>query len=358
MAKCFYCGKKSFRGIDWPIHPKDGIGTCCKECWRSRVAEVGLTKATGNIKLDKAAVEAYGKKARECYDWGDYEEALANLDKLVELSHKSKIREVHYGWYFLRGDCHMRLGHVEEAKSDLSIAEALYKEPLITSWSGLLSSAARGDVRMHIRSLLEMLGSYNSQACARVCSLLDEIVETYDLEGSASEELRQGWIEKGLYRLPGLIPHGGYHIPMWELEEVDPVRYFTYSGVSCILLGKFKKAIEYLEQLTKADPTNAAAYYFLGSARVKQYDETHAKGGIFLKRKLRILKSKAKNDFLKALSLSPNHILVSQIEKQISKLGESLRTIPLGKRAYCTRCGAELKEDAKFCHKCGQAVTS
>ena len=29
----------------------------------------------------------------------------------------------------------------------------------------------------------------------------------------------------------------------------------------------------------------------------------------------------------------------------------------MGKRAYCTRCGAELEEGANFCHICGQAVT-
>lgn len=327
MAKCFYCGKKSFRGIDWPIHPKDGTwGTCCKECWRSRVAEVGLTKATGDIKLDTATLNAYGKKAEQYYGQGNYEEALANLDKFFELYLKSKIRGTHHGWYLLRGDCHMRLGHIEEAKRDLSAAEAYCEKPLINSWAGLLTSAARGDVRMHIRSLLEILKSYNPQACARVCSLLDEIVETYDLEGSACKELRQG-LEKGLYMLPlerGLIPLGGAHVPMWELKEKDPVRYFTYLGVSYILLGKCQEAIKYLEQLTKAYPRNAAAYYFLGSARLKQYDETRAKGGIFLKRKLRILKSKAKNDFLKALSLSPNRNLVSQTEKQTRKLDEKI----------------------------------
>lgn len=324
MAKCFYCGKKSFRGIDWPIHPKDGTeGTCCKECWRSRVAEVGLTKATGDIKLDIAALNAYGKKARECYDQRSYEEALANLDKLFELYLKSKIRGIHYGWYLLRGDCHMRLGHIEEAKNDLSAAEFSYEAPLVNSWAGLLSSAARGDARIHIRSLLEILESYNPQACARVCSLLDEIVETYDLEGSACEELAHG-LEKRLFMSPQermLVTRGTLLIPMWELKKEDPVRYLTYLGLSRILLGKYKEAIKYLEQLTKADPTNAGAYYFLGSARLKQCDETHAKGGIFSKRKLRILKSKAKNDFLKALSLSSNRSLVSQIEKQIRKLG-------------------------------------
>ena len=107
MAKCFYCGKKSFRGVDWPIHPKDGIGTCCKEWWQSRVAEVGLTKATGDIKLDRQVRKVFlrlgliGEKASP--------EEIVEIGKTMAKAVREKPAVVDCAvWYFGKKVCKVK----------------------------------------------------------------------------------------------------------------------------------------------------------------------------------------------------------------------------------------------------------
>jgi len=75
-----------------PAHPRD-VGfdqnaLSCEECWRTRVASVGLTQATGDGRADGKRINEYKKNAERLKEAGDALGALDNYEKFVELSLK------------------------------------------------------------------------------------------------------------------------------------------------------------------------------------------------------------------------------------------------------------------------------
>ena len=157
VSKCFYC-KKSFSPFSkkWPIHPrdrayaiqdiKDHFGNlyedkgealaesikplkmrCCDKCWHIKVAEIGLTVATGDKKVDAGKVGGYIKNAIKCFRLGKFREALAEISCAEELSLKSLGTDLGYEAHQLAGECHSEMGNREEAIRERSLALEILK---------------------------------------------------------------------------------------------------------------------------------------------------------------------------------------------------------------------------------------
>jgi tetratricopeptide (TPR) repeat protein len=204
VSECFYCKKRhSIFSKKLPIHPtdraiviqdmKDRFGgfyedlgeeleeslksitiRCCDKCWRSKVAEVGLTKATGKKLVDAGNVGGYIKNANECFNLGKFREALEKISCAEELSLKSLDTDLGYEAHELAGDCQSELGNREEAIRELSLALELFEGTPIsvgsaTPWGVLYTLKkgwSRGDklseLNMKIQKLRDELGADRS----------------------------------------------------------------------------------------------------------------------------------------------------------------------------------------------------
>ena len=194
-AKCYYC--KKGHGIfskKMPIHPadraliakdlRDRFGGfyedggeeleesvkalkiwCCEKCWRSRVAGVGLTVATGDKRLDTNKVISYLVKARERFGFGEFSGALEEIFCARELALKSLDTDLGYEAHELAGDCYAGLGEREEALRELSLALKIFEEAPIkaggaTAWGVLYTAKeawSRGSKQSELKAKIQKL---------------------------------------------------------------------------------------------------------------------------------------------------------------------------------------------------------
>ena len=142
MADCHYCGKKlpMLGGRHFPAHPKD-VGFddsvfSCEECWRTRVAGIGLTVATGDKKADVESVKKYYKNALSFKKSSNIPGALDNYEKFVDLSLKClgyKLNPTQgSGWvsggdFDSMGDLYVAAGNMTKARESYQTALMLLK---------------------------------------------------------------------------------------------------------------------------------------------------------------------------------------------------------------------------------------
>lgn len=122
-----------------PAHPKD-VGfsegaLSCEECWRTRVAGVGLTLATGNGRADVAKVKEYKRNAEKLKEGDDTLGALDNYEKFVELSLKcigykrgAESPFVSAGDLDSMGDLYATAGSVEKSRESYQQAIRLLED--------------------------------------------------------------------------------------------------------------------------------------------------------------------------------------------------------------------------------------
>jgi len=124
-----------FGGRRFPAHPKDvgfdDSAFSCEECWRTRVAGIGLTVATGDKKADVARIKEYYQNAGRFKKSGDILSALDNYEKFVELSLKclgyKRDPITGSGWvsgYDLdsMGDLYAAAGNMDKARGSYQLA--------------------------------------------------------------------------------------------------------------------------------------------------------------------------------------------------------------------------------------------
>jgi len=141
MADCHYCGKKlPILGRHFPAHPKDvgfdDSAFSCEECWRTRVAGIGLTVATGDKKADVASIKKYYKNALSFKKSGNIPSALDNYEKFVDLSLRCLGYKVNptqgSGWvcggdFDSMGDLYFAAGNLAKARESYQTALVLLK---------------------------------------------------------------------------------------------------------------------------------------------------------------------------------------------------------------------------------------
>jgi tetratricopeptide (TPR) repeat protein len=142
MTDCHYCKKKlpMFGGKDFPAHPKDvgfdDSAFSCEDCWRTRVAGIGLTVATGSKKADVETIKTYYKNALNFKKSGNIPGALENYEKFVDLSLKclGYKRNSMPGRGWVRGgdldsmgDLYAASGNIAKARESYQTALALLK---------------------------------------------------------------------------------------------------------------------------------------------------------------------------------------------------------------------------------------
>jgi len=122
-----------------PAHPKD-VGfdenaLSCEECWRTRVAGVGLTQATGDSRTDGARIREYKQNAEKLKESGDALGALENYEKFVELSLKclgykrgAEFPRVNGGDLHSMGDLYAAAGNTEKSRESYQLAIKLLED--------------------------------------------------------------------------------------------------------------------------------------------------------------------------------------------------------------------------------------
>ena len=139
--QCHYCGKgfPMFGAKRLPAHPKD-VGfdenaLSCEECWRTRVAGVGLTQATGDSRTDGARIREYKQNAEKLKESGDALGALENYEKFVELSLKclgykrgAEFPRVNGGDLHSMGDLYAAAGNTEKSRESYQLAIKLLED--------------------------------------------------------------------------------------------------------------------------------------------------------------------------------------------------------------------------------------
>ena len=323
MVKCFYCQKKLW---GWsrrrPIHPKDGDSLklfCCDECWQSKVAEVGLTKATGNKDKDDSAVVFYvAVEAKKHFDNGKYDEALESISCAEELSLKSLGSELgadsHLGpnAHELRGDCYRKLGRREEAIREFIFAHELTKQGQkhggTTPWGVLYTVKEGARVGFRMANLETKIGTLRAEP------LVEEILRTYELE--ELKELREGLKRK----------REKYCLYTPEDLTKDSAEYHVRLGFNAIVRGNYDIAIKSLKDAAGMDPKYPVVYYWLGSAYYERYRGEKSKTGLskMISRvspeELSEMKAKAEDNFERAIAISVDENLATQAKKRMDEL--------------------------------------
>jgi len=122
-----------------PAHPKD-VGfdenaLSCEQCWRARVASVGLTQATGDGRADGKRIREYKEKAEKLRESGDALGALDNYEKFVELSLKclgykrgAESPRVNGGDLHAMGDLYATAGNVGKSRESYQLAIQLLED--------------------------------------------------------------------------------------------------------------------------------------------------------------------------------------------------------------------------------------
>ena len=155
--KCHYCGKgfPMFGAKRLPAHPRD-VGfdenaLSCEECWRTRVAGVGLTQATGNGRTDGARIKEYKQNAEKLKDSGDALGALDSYEKFVELSLKclgykrgAESPLVSGGDLHSMGDLYATAGNIEKSRESYQLAIKLLEDAATPCPSSVLAAMAWG----------------------------------------------------------------------------------------------------------------------------------------------------------------------------------------------------------------------
>ncbi len=323
MAKCFYCQKKLW---GWsrkrPIHPKDGDSLkliCCDECWQSKVAEVGLTKATGKKDKDGSAVVSYvAFEAKKHFEDGNYDEALKSISCAEELSFKSLGSELGAGSalgskaHELRGDCYRKLGRREEAFREYIFAHELTKQGQkrggTTPWGVLFTVTEAAKTGFRMADLETKIGILRAEP------LVEEILRTYELE--ELKELREGLKRK----------KEKYCLYTPEDLTKDSAEYYVRLGFNAIVRGNYDIAIKSLKDAAEMDPKYPVVFYWLGSAYYERYRGEKSKKGLskMISRvspeELSEMKAKAEDNFERAIDISVDENLVTQAKKRMDEL--------------------------------------
>jgi len=138
-----------------PAHPRD-VGfdenaLSCEECWRTRVAGVGLTQATGNGRTDGARIKEYKQNAEKLKDSGDALGALDSYEKFVELSLKclgykrgAESPLVSGGDLHSMGDLYATAGNIEKSRESYQLAIKLLEDAATPCPSSVLAAMAWG----------------------------------------------------------------------------------------------------------------------------------------------------------------------------------------------------------------------
>lgn len=122
-----------------PAHPKD-VGfdenaLSCEECWRARVAGVGLAQATGDGRADGSRIKEYKQNAEKLKESGDTLGALENYEKFVELSLKclgykrgAEFPQVSGEDLHSMGDLYFTAGNIEKSRESYQLAIQLLED--------------------------------------------------------------------------------------------------------------------------------------------------------------------------------------------------------------------------------------
>jgi tetratricopeptide (TPR) repeat protein len=258
----------------------------------------------------------YFEKGQECETSEDFEGALENYTKAIEISSG-------YHWmHYMRGCIYQKMGEMEKASDDFRVFL------LADDRQAKLGNSPWGFLRGAIEGVQIALQQAKIEATLSTGTLKRILRTLNPFDVDYSNKKLYNWHVCGLADTPE---------EELKMRKEEPQEAAYRWGVWFFLVGKHKKAIQSLDEAIEMNPGDARSYLFRGIVHALQ----SRKSGMFgPSRSAKVLsKTKALNDFERVSALSKDNALIenARMRAMVCALQE------------CPRCG---KTSIKYYHIC------